>query len=152
MDFNQFDSRSPADEGRPLHLKHPATGKPLYDNPEDATVDNGKPCRVVVRGSEGRAAQKAIRDAVRARTTNPEDDEDSVEFQHTRLVEVTAPLVIGFENVFRGEEPAEAPKDISWFLNLQITTGRPGEKCFAEQIADFSMKRANYLGNSPSAS
>ena len=32
MDFTSFDSRGVADEGRPLHLKHPATGLPLWDD------------------------------------------------------------------------------------------------------------------------
>lgn len=154
MDFSQFDSRAPADEGRPLHLKHPATGKPLFDNPEDPAIDNGKPCRVFVRGAEGHEAQRAIRQVSRSRVKDDTllEDEDSVEYQHARLVDLTAPLVVGFENVSRGDRLAEAPSDVDWLLNLQLTTGRRGEASFAEQIADFSMRRANYLGNSPSAS
>lgn len=153
MDFSQFDSRAAADEGRPLHLKHPVTGKPLYDN-ADATAPNDKPCRVWVTGSEGREAQKVLREILRSDLKDDDSDDamKSMEDQHGRLVRLTGPLITKFENVNRGDAPAAAPDDSEWFLNLQLTNGRTDEKSFAEQVAEFSTGRGNYLGNSASAS
>ncbi|ABA81379.1 hypothetical protein GQF56_22220 [Rhodobacter sphaeroides] len=142
MDFTQFDSRTAAETARPLHLRHPATGRLLFADEAEA-----KPCEVLVLGSESRAAQAAIRAAQKARLKTDRDDErQTMEEVHANLVAAAKPLVAGFRNVNRGEAPA-GPADAEWFLNLNLITGREGEKSFVEQVMGFATSRANYLGN-----
>jgi hypothetical protein len=140
MDFNSFDSRAAAEKGRDLHLVHPSTG--------DAILDGGKPCIVIVRGTESREAQAALAKIRKMKLAEEEKaDEASLEDMHQRLVETAMPLVIGFNNVNRGDKPAAAPADVEWFLNLQLINGVEGERSFVEQVVNFATKRSNFLGN-----
>ena len=139
MDFAQFDSRTGSTIPRPMQVKHPVTGKPMFDNEAEPTGPNDKPCRVLVLGVEGQAVMAAIR-AVRAEP----GDKDNVE----RLIQYATPLVAGFENINRGDKPAIVPDDVSWFLRLQVPNSNPRQRSFVEQVGDFAADRANYLGNS----
>jgi hypothetical protein len=138
MDFSAFDSRAAASAGAWLHLAHPATGELLYDKK--------KPCRVLVLGTESRQAQEALR-AAQASRMKGDDDQQTLSELHDRLVAAAKPLIVGFENVDRGDTPAKAPDDVEWFLSLQTINGQEGEKSFVEQVMSFATKRANYLGN-----
>lgn len=144
MDFNQFDSRKASETPRALHLKHPGTGKLLYDD-----NDESKPCRLLVLGIEGETGQAAILQSQRERmkrdTTSGEPT--PVSDIHEALVKEISPLIVGFENVSRGSKPAVAPADVEWFLNLQIVSGTRGQLSFAEQVRTFATDRAAILGN-----
>jgi hypothetical protein len=139
MDFNRFDSRTAADQGRDLHLRHPVTGEPLSDE--------GKPCIAIVRGSEGREVQAEMAKLRAAKMEAEGEDKaaTSVDGAHKALVEAARVLIVGFKNVNRGKSPAKVPEDVDWFLNLQMATGRRNELSFAEQVAEFASKRANFL-------
>ncbi|WP_313349384.1 hypothetical protein [Paracoccus sp. (in: a-proteobacteria)] len=141
MDFTSFDSRSVADEGRPLHLKHPATGEPLFDGEA--------PCVVHVLGTEGRIAQEAFRDAAKLPKLA---DDTTMEEYHARLCITARKLIVGFANVDRGDRPA-TPADADWFLGLNMTNpvSRGKGRSFAEQVLAFSGDRGEYLGK-PEAS
>jgi len=169
MDFGVFDSRGAADKGRPLHLLHPSSALPLYNSADRPFEDNGLPCTVLVRGTEGRDTQRAVTDVLkRIREAKdeaaPEDEGEgkklsqSREELHDELVRLAIPLVAGFENVDRGDSPARVPEDVEWFLNLQLSSGAPGlfgnseGRSFVEQVVDYSVNRAHYLGNGPSVS
>lgn len=161
MDFNKFDARAAADEGRPLHVRHPVTGLPMYDDDDDASHDNGKPCIVYVRGAEGKETQTLIHAALEEiRGSEPEPENGgkkrrSAEDTHREVVALSKPLITGFENIHRGDKEAVAPKDCEWFLNLQMSrdqfdgrTGRALEGLsFGEQVLAFAQERANFLGN-----
>ncbi|MBY6135035.1 hypothetical protein KUV61_04295 [Nocardioides marinus] len=155
MDFNAFDSVSAAEKGAELHIRHPATGKPLFDNPKDPFADNGKPCIVIVKGAEAPSVREARRALQKARAqadgepkaAEADKDEDlSFDDLHERMVEALSCQVCGFKNIHRGDQPATT-KDVEWFLNLNRFNAQSDEKSFAEQLAEFSSKRANYLGN-----
>ncbi|WYK04471.1 hypothetical protein DWF04_015805 [Cereibacter sphaeroides f. sp. denitrificans] len=143
MDFSQFDSRTAAETARPLHLRHPATGAPLY-----ADAEWKQPCEVLVLGTEGRSAQAAMRAAQKAKLTGEkaDDDRQTMEDVHAGLVATAKPLITGFRNISRGEMAATLA-DVEWFLNLNLITGRAGETSFVEQVMNFATSRANYLGN-----
>lgn len=158
MDFETFNTRSASDEGRPLHVSHPVTGQPLFDNPEDPFGDNGLPCLAYVRGTEGRDTQRAVSKVLQeireAEEEQGEDDKSgkSRESLHHELVKLATPLVAGFKNIKRGDKPA-TEDDAEWFLNLQMSRGmefESTERSFAEQVAQYSANRSNYLGNGPS--
>ncbi|AUQ49947.1 hypothetical protein PhaeoP83_01673 [Phaeobacter inhibens] len=151
MDFNQFDSVSAAEKGADCHLKHPATLKPLFDNPDDPTVDNGKPCLAVVLGAEAPSVRAASRARQKARAEADDgdekaDDENTLEAVHERMVEAMVPRVLGFKNVRKGKAPA-TKADAAWLFGLNRMNAQEGEMSFAEQVAAFSAKRGNYLGN-----
>lgn len=145
MDFNKFDSRQAAETPARLQLVDPATGALLF-----ADEDRTKPCIVLVLGAESRSAQaalRAIRQAkLKAKAKTKTDDADGLEDVHASIVEGTVPLIMGFENISRGDKAATRD-DAEWFLNLQMLNGREGERSFVEQVADFATSRANFLGN-----
>lgn len=155
MDFNSFDSVAAAETGADCHVRHPVSLKPLFDNPDDPTVDNGKPCIVILMGAEApsvRSASRALQKA-RAQAKDPDADGDkeggdglSLDEIHDRMVEGLAPRVLGFKNIHKGKQAA-TKADAAWFFNLNRLNGREDEKSFAEQAAEFSGKRASYLGN-----
>jgi len=137
MDFNQFDSRKASETGRELHLSHPATGEPLYNE--------GEPCIVIVKGLESAAGQEAVTRWRREMMKT----EDSAERATVRdqMMATAIPLVVGFKNIDNGDRPAKAPDDVEWLLNMHIPNGQPGERSFLEQVVDFATKRRNFLGN-----
>lgn len=141
MDFNQFDSRKASEKPRALHLKHPGTGKLLYDG--------DKPCRVLILGIEGATGQTSILESQRARMKEDRSAAEpvTVESIHANLVKDFAPLVVGFENISRGSKSAKAPDDVEWFLSLQVVNGNRAQKSFVEQVRDFATDRAAILGN-----
>lgn len=145
MDFNELDSRTAADEGRWMHVIHPATGEPMYDGEG--------PCEVLCRGSEGREVQREVA-KMRAASVALQDakdesaDEQTMAELHDKLAKAVTPFVVGFRNINNGDKPAKAPKDVSWFLDLNMVNGQRGEFSFAEQIARFATRRASFLGAS----
>lgn len=155
MDFTSFDSRSVADEGRPLHLRHPATGDLLWDDDGPHQGDDGaelpreRPCLVYVLGTEGRTAQEAFREAAKLPKLA---DDAAMEDYHARLCITARKLIVGFENVDRGERAATA-QDADWFLALNVSNpvARGKGRSFAEQVLAFSGDRNAYLGK-PDAS
>jgi hypothetical protein len=143
MDFTKFDSRAAAEVAGRLHLAHPATGELLY-----ADEKREKPCIVLVRGSESRTVQTALRAVRNAKMSGAKKAEtaQTLEDLHQAMVDGAKPLIAGFENVARGEAAATSA-DVDWFLNLQLINGREGEKAFVEQVIEFATDRSNYLGN-----
>lgn len=157
MDFNAFDSVSAAEKGAECHIKHPATGKPLYDNPENPFEDNGKPCIVIIKGAEAPSVREARRALQKARAQAAEGEEASADAAdltfdelHDRMVETLVHQIDGFKNINNGDKAA-TKKDAVWFLNLNRFNAQSDEKSFAEQLGEFSSKRANYLGNASAA-
>ncbi|MBO0141508.1 hypothetical protein JZX87_10070 [Agrobacterium sp. Ap1] len=144
MDFNTFDSRKASETPRALHLKHPGTGKLLYDD-----GDESKPCRVLVLGIEGETGQSAILQSQRERMKQDRSASEPTPVSdiHDALVKEISPLITGFENVNRGDKPAKAPDDVAWFLALQMIGGTRGQQSFAEQVRAFATDRAAILGN-----
>lgn len=148
MDFNAFDSRSVADEGRPLHLKHPATGELIWDDggpadPDQPNEGRSRPCIVHVLGTEGRVAQEAYREA--AKLDKLRDDATQADY-HERICITARKLIVGFENIDRGDRPATA-SDADWFLALNISNPLRGVgRSFAEQVLSFAGDRGEYLG------
>lgn len=144
MDFTQFDSRAGAETAGRLHLKHPATGIPLY-----ADEAHEQPCIVLVKGTEARSAQAAMRAARQAKLAGGktgEDADSTLEDLHADLVKSAVPLISGFENILRGKDAATAA-DAEWFLNLNILNGQKDDFSFVVQVFEFASSRANYLGN-----
>lgn len=149
MDFNQFDSRAAAETASRLHIVSPVTGEPLYADGDKCE----KPCIVLVRGNEARAVQAAhaARRRQKAASKKGRGKDDMEEF-YEGMVASAIPLIVGFENIARGKEPATVA-DAEWFLNLNLPIFRAGadgeriEKSFVEQVIEHAGSRANYLGN-----
>lgn len=140
MDFEKFNSIKAGNEGSWMHVKSPLTGEPLFAGPD-------KPCRVRVLGIEGDIGEGVLAKLRSGVTSGDTSDQTDSE----KLVEETAPLVVGYQNINRGEKPCSAPTDNAWFLGLQRVVG--GDKpSFAQQISSFAVKRANVMGNASSGS
>ena len=133
MDFNKFDSVAASNKGAWMQVNSPIDGKPLFHAPD-------QPCRVLVYGVEGDIGQALMekeREALKSDSAAPNED---------RLIAQALPLIGGFENIHRGDAPAQAPDDVEWFLRLQRVIGG-NEPTFVEQVRNFALKRANQLGN-----
>ena len=145
MDFNQFDSVKAAEQGRELHLKHPASRELLY-----ADSKKKKPCIVVCLGAESSSVQKALKkrraEMAESRGRTELADLDNEEIQ-ADFIASAKPLITGFKNIHNGNKPADL-EDVDWFLGLQRTIFKEGEPSFAEQVLEFASSRANFLGNS----
>lgn len=148
MDFSRFDTAGVADEARPLHLTCAATGRPLYANEEDPFTDNGKPCRVFVRGGESAQVRKGIRDIERAmaKADAAKADEKTIDDLHRQMVMAAKVKIEKFENVNRGNDLA-GEGDLDWFLNLNKFQPGSEHPSFAEQVHKFSAEREHWLGN-----
>lgn len=106
MDFSQFNTRSGADEGRFLHLKHLMTGELLYD-----VVDGKKePVGITLRGLESELVQEAIQKANRARVSGKDTEEQDAAAAQA--------MVISFHNITRNGEPLTTSReDVKWFFD-----------------------------------
>ena len=152
MDFNSFNSRAIADEGRPLHFTHPDTGEPLWDDggPQfdelGQELPRSRPCLVYVLGTEGKLAQAIAREAAKLPAL---PDDATLEDYHARLCATASQLVTGFDNIDRGNRPATTA-DADWVLNLNLANPahRGAGRSFVEQILKFSGSRGEYLGKS----
>lgn len=162
MDFNKFDSRKNAEIGAPMDLLDPWTGKQM--------TSDGKPCRVIVRGTASKTMQALMRakqKAAMASHKKGKDDEARVmEDIHNQLCESAAPFIVGFENVMNGDKPATS-EDAAWFVDLSFPEmgtkqyvdgndvldqdGAPiyemKNNPFAKQVGEFAGKQQNHLGN-----
>lgn len=148
MDFAKFDSRAASEVPSVLHLRHPATGRLLYDQDKAGKDDETKPCRVLVLGIEGETGQRAVLESQRARLKEDRKEGEVLALAslHDKIVKEMAPLIVGFENVNRGDAPAKAPDDVEWFLRLQLINGNRAQPSFAEQVHAFATDRAKALG------
>ncbi len=145
MDFAAFDARGAAEKPRPMPLRHQVTGETI--------MDGDKPCCVLVRGASSRAVQEAIRAENRAQMGKEKPKSLSPEDYHDDTKRAAKRLVVGFENVARGDRPATLD-DLDWFLDLTManlsyvpngkTWTRPS---FAQQIITFATDDAHFLGN-----
>lgn len=141
MDFSNLDSRTGGENGAPLHILHPITGKPM--------MDGDKPCIVHVTGAEAPSFQAAAKELNAAQMKAEDtDDQKTLEDLHHEIVGRAKHLITGFENIENGGEPATP----EWFLNLQMIDFRAAQKgkvdlSFASQVLAFANDRANYLGN-----
>lgn len=145
MDFNEFDSVTRANEGAWMVVLSPADGNPIYArDPQTGEIDTTKPARVKVLGAEGDVAQQMVNsERAKLQGSEPENGQKKIQDQASRLI-------VGFENINRGDRPARAPDDNDWFVGLQKVIQRPGvHPSFAEQVRDFSLTRMFELGNAP---
>jgi len=123
MDFSALNTRSAADAGAFLHLRHPVTGELLY-------TDKGKAVGLMVRGTESTTVQKALRDATK-RLKTADDAKRGLAF--------VSALVFGFENVFyEGRALTDTDEDKALFFGLSDS--------FVEQVVDFAKDRASFFG------
>lgn len=138
MEMTELDSRTPAENGAWLHLKHPKTGALMWDG--------DKPCRVLVRGAESRTAIKATSALLRKRKTV---DIADIEENAARNIAMVAPLIVAFENMTRDGKPMVVPGDAEFFLglNMPLGTGNPDQVAIIDQINDFSRLRMDAQGN-----
>lgn len=143
MDISGLNTRAAADLGADMTLRDPVTGADMGDT-------NG-PATVIVRGTEGRAAQEALK-AARQRRLNkgkPEaeaEDSRTLEEFHDQLVEAAVPLIVGFRNI-AADGRALTAADAEQFLNFNMISFDEDEKglSFVEQVLSFAGKRKSFL-------
>lgn len=168
MKFDNFDMRGAAETGQWLTLKQPNV-------PDGDPITSGKdrPCRVLVRGVASRTVQDQMRARQKARMTamkgkKAEDEARVMEDIHDDMVEAALPLIVGFENIERGDKPLTAgADDVRWFLDLtfpvmgakrdekdDIVLSDKGDPVFefknnpfAKQVSEFAAEQMGALGN-----
>ncbi|MEO1108260.1 MAG: hypothetical protein AAFX90_10090 [Pseudomonadota bacterium] len=130
MDLSNFDVRSAADEGADLHLKHPATGEPLF------AKDGKTPFTIRVLGRDAEVVQKAVQTSNEQRAKGEIDETDAARM-------VLASTVAGWheEMMLDGKPLRYSPK------NAAVLLSDPRSDWIEEQIAPFSLSRRNFAQN-----
>lgn len=144
MDFNTFNSRAAAEAGADLIIRHPVTGEEIAD-------DNG-PSIVVLRGSESKSVQAAIKAARNRRMgeETPEEAARTLEDLHYDMVEAAIPFIMGFKNVSLGGRALTAD-DAREFLDLNMLNGETDDAgkvkglSFVEQVLSHVGKRGSFF-------
>jgi len=121
MDFATLDTKTPAEAGAFLHLRHPALGHLLYDGE--------KPVGLMVRGTESKTAQDRLKAVQRDRMKGDKEG-DGLAF--------VCSLVIGFQGVERDGKAVDATDaNVRWFFGLSDG--------FVEQVVTFASDRASFF-------
>lgn len=153
MELNSFDARTAANTAKLCKLRHPVTGKPMFDGDK---LGDETACGVFVRGTESREVQARLAEVRRARAKEEKGASEvegaGVDQLHERLARDMVPLITGFQNLQREGRDLEATEDdIKWFLNLQLINIQRDDNgedlSFLGQVAAFSTNRGNWLGN-----
>lgn len=146
MDFSKFDARNAAETPRDCHLRNQQTGELIWDG--------DKPCVVKVLGIASPTVQARIKDAARAQMkAKPEDDARTFEDLHQESIRSAARLIVGMENIHRGDALAKAPDDVEWLLKMTFfnvardDAGRLKHPSFAQQVLECGADDAGFLAN-----
>lgn len=131
MDFSTLDTKTPAERGAFLHLRHPVTGEHLHD-------DSGKPIGMMVRGLESKTAQDHLKRLEKSRLKGASAEDTGFG--------VVSSLVIGFVGVDRAGVPLTiSGDDLQWFFGLSDS--------FVDQVMAFARDRSSFFAPaSPDAS
>lgn len=123
MDFSTLDTKTPAERGAFLHLRHPATGELLYDASK-------KPIGMMVRGLESKTAQDHIKRLEKSRMKGASTEDTGFG--------VVSSLVMGFVGVDRAGAPLTIDTDdLHWFFGLSDN--------FVDQVMSFARDRASFF-------
>jgi len=131
VDLTQFDMKSAAAEGADLHLRHPATGEPIF---EDAKKT--KPLSVRLLGRDAAAVQDALTEANRLHADGKIDEQER---GMRVLIASTVGWSAGME--FDGKKLAFTPE------NARKLFTDPRTDWIAEQAIPFSLSRRNFAQN-----
>lgn len=131
MDFTTLNTKIGAEAGAFLHLEHPATGLPLYD-------DTGTAIGVMVRGTESKTVQDRLKGLQKAQVKGATAEDTGLDFVSSLIISF-----VGVEKAGRPLQPVDA--DLKFFFGLSDS--------FVEQVIEFAKDRSNFFGQtSPSAS
>lgn len=151
MDFTKKDARGAQEVAVFCQLRWPESGELI--------TDGDKPVGVMVLGAQARSVQAALKEEARAKmqAAKGKDDEfRAIEDIQRDFIKSASKLTVGFVNVQRGENDAQAPEDCEWFYDLNLfsavslTSPKPGQwqgQSFAQQVLSFSNEASNFLGN-----
>jgi len=139
MDFATLDTKTSAEKGARLHLRHPAIQHLLYTG-DGCDIDGqwinkkkkGEAVGVVVRGTESKSVQDRLK-ILQKQKVKGED-----EIGEESALEFVCSLVIGFFGLERDGKPIEANDD-NKRLFFEMSDG------LVEQVVDFSKERANFF-------
>jgi hypothetical protein len=141
MDFNSFNTKTGAEIGAKLHLRHPVLGHYLYSGDgadhlgrwKDKEKSPGAVC-VIVRGTES----KTVQDRLKQLSTN--EMTGDAQKDENRGLDFVCSLVIGFENIERDGEPmlpTEGNKRIFFEQSDSLV----------EQVIAFARDRTNFFSD-----
>lgn len=129
MEFSTMNTKTQAEKGAFLHLKHPALDYLLWDGEGDKKKKVG----VMVRGTESKTVQDRLKAVNKERLTNPDDDSKAgLDFVVSLVFEL-----IGIDR--DGKPAASTDENIRWFF--QLSDG------FVEQVLEFAKKRASFFSS-----
>lgn len=149
MDLKTLNTKSDAETGAELHLRHPALGHPLYSGEgadgDGRLVDPSKPHErvcVIVRGAESEKAQAQARKAqsLRMKRKNISLD-DAAEFG----LKYACTLVIGFRGITDNGKPLEATDENKRLFFKQSDN-------LVQQVVEFAEESSNFYKGASTSS
>lgn len=135
MDLKQYDSKTRANEGAKMHVKHPVTMDPLYH-------DDETPVTITLAGVDSDQFQAALQERTNRRlkqAMRQPESEDIGAGVLTDSVETLADCTLDWNIEYEGEIPECTPAKAR-----EIYEALPWLK---EQVDAFIRNRANYLKN-----
>lgn len=128
MDFSKLETKTGAEKGAFLHLRHPASGELLYDT----SVEPKSKIGLFVRGTESKTVQDRLKGLQREQVKGADAEDSGLEF--------VSSLVIRFVGVERdGRLLSAIDEDLRFFFGLSDS--------FVEQVIDFAKARSNFFGH-----
>ena len=140
MDFQQFNAKVGADDGRVLHLPHIQTGEPLW-HIDKSDPDNiiTEPVGITVRGIESKTVLAALASRNRKNIGVAISANDQADDQDAAAAKAVAKaIVIEFHHIERDGRPlTTSEEDIEWFFNLSAS--------FVKEVRHFAADAGNFL-------
>ena len=130
MDLGRFDVKAAASEGADLHIKHPMTGEPLFDDGEPVVV------RVIGRDSPVVREKMAQLDKRKAGGEVLSKDDEGIE--------LFCAVVVGWSHIELDGEVLECNRD-----SIRRLMTDPRTEWIGEQVGPFALNRRNFAKNLP---
>lgn len=137
MDFSTLDTRKKSNEGAFLHLKHPGTGKLLYD--EGHTEESPKPVGLYMLGrdSDKYAELTHKKNNTLLDSKKKPDEELTSESLEQENIKLVSSLTVGWQNIkFMGDDNFDSEKMPHFFRLFPWAY---------EQANTFAGDRANFI-------
>lgn len=147
MNFASMDTRSGASRGAFLHLKHPGTGEPLYEDlPGEAGEIGGaspepsrEPVGIVLLGRDAPLVRERVRKALNARIRERERGETrTVEESVEEGLDLLVACTVEFRNIEDEGRPVTKERAREFYEKYDWVV---------EQATRFVNDRAPFLGN-----
>ena len=138
FNISSLDSREAAGAGKPMTVRHPVSGEPLYT---DATeTEKGRPVTITLLGSDSAIAEKIQREAQRRRLKKGFGHKTTPEELDAETLNLLAALTVAWDGIGNADGEIECTTENA----KQVYRDFPWIK---KQVDEYVVDLGNFLGN-----